>query len=93
MEQSDVAAELSRYLRDRFAIPDDDPDFGIDVSLFDFGYIDSMGAMAVVAFLEERFHISISDEDWVRHSLKTVREISQFVHQRLEVPRTRRNAE
>ena len=75
----DVLVQLDAFVRGRFDIAADDPDFGNDVHLFDYGYLDSFGAQALIEHLESTYQVKISDNDLVKYPLNTLTEISQFV--------------
>jgi len=84
MTTEDIMGELRAFLRKEFKIAETDGDFTDDVHLFDYGYVDSFGAVAMIAFIEGRYGVKITDQDLVVHPLNTIREISTLVHQRLE---------
>ena len=84
MKKDEIASELRAFVRNRFGVPESDPDFTDDVDLFDFGYIDSLGAAEVTRFLEDRFGIKFTDADWVTYPLNSIHEISDFVARRNE---------
>lgn len=56
-----------------------DSGFDNNESLLESGIIDSTGIMHVVAFLEERFGISIDDDDLISDNLESVTQIAAFV--------------
>jgi acyl carrier protein len=74
-----VLPRIAAFVRSRFDIAADDPDFGNDVHLFDYGYLDSFGAQALIEHLESTYQITISDNDLVKYPLNTLSEISRFV--------------
>ncbi len=82
MEIEQVMAELRTFIRTQFKVSESDRDFNDDVHLFDYGYVDSFGAVTVITFVKDRFGVTISDQDLVVHPLNTVREIATLVHQR-----------
>ncbi|MBF0334355.1 MAG: acyl carrier protein [Alphaproteobacteria bacterium] len=55
-----------------------------DTSLLEAGVLDSTGVMELVAFLEERFAITIRDQDLVPDNLDSIRQIAALVDRRLE---------
>jgi acyl carrier protein len=77
-----VLQQLDQFVRTKFEIAPDDPDFGSDVHLFDYGYVDSFGAQAIIEFVEATFQIKITDDDLIKYPLNTLNEISQFVIKR-----------
>jgi acyl carrier protein len=79
---SQIATELRAFIRQKFKIPDNDPDFSDDVHLFDYGYIDSFGAVELTTFVDSAFSTKITDSDLVAFPLNTIREIATFVSKR-----------
>ena len=80
--QEEIAARLRTYIRERFEIPADDPDFTDNTDLFNYGYIDSFGAVDLTKFVEEAFSISVSDADWTTRPMSTVKDLSTFILKR-----------
>ena len=80
--RSQITAALRDYIRERFKIPETDPDFSDDVHLFDYGYVDSFGAVDLNAFIEKHLAVKINQSDLVAYPLNTISEISTFVLQR-----------
>ena len=74
-----VLHQLDAFIRARFDVAADDPDFTSDVHLFDYGYLDSFGAQQLITHLEATYAIKISDNDLVKYPLNTLTEISTFV--------------
>ncbi len=79
---SQIATELRAFIRQKFKIPENDPDFSDDVHLFDYGYIDSFGAVELTTFVDSAFSTKITDSDLVAFPLNTIREIATFVSKR-----------
>ena len=79
METNKITSELRCFIRQRFGVPEDDPAFHDDVDLFNYGYIDSFGAVELTTFMESQFSIRLTDSDWVTFPLSTINEISSFV--------------
>ena len=53
---NDIQQAIYDFIKERFEIGDD-PDFTPDVHLFDSGFVDSLGAIEIVDFAEEHWHI------------------------------------
>lgn len=60
------------YVRDRDALAE-------DASLLDQGIVDSTGVLAITAFLEQQFALSIGDDEIVSENLETIAKIAAFV--------------
>ena len=56
------AAALEAFIRENFQVEENDPYFDRNVNLWDEGYVDSTGLVEVIAFLEETFDVTITDE-------------------------------
>lgn len=78
MEPQNIKELLRRYITEHFNVSTDDPDFNDDVHLFDYGYVDSFGALDLVHFVEKNCAIEISQADLVSYPLNTITEIATF---------------
>jgi acyl carrier protein len=54
-----------------------------DQSLMTTGIIDSLGIFRLVSFLEDTFHVRISDDEIVHENFQSVDEIEKFVAAKL----------
>ncbi|MFD7524794.1 acyl carrier protein [Paenibacillus chitinolyticus] len=75
----EIIKQLEEHIRTRYEIEEDDDDFGVDVHLFDYGFIDSMGATALIAHIEQTYGIQVTNQDLMLYPMNTVREIAQFI--------------
>jgi D-alanine--poly(phosphoribitol) ligase subunit 2 len=57
-----IADTLDGFVRDTGQIEPDDAYFSRDVHLFDTGYLDSLGALRVLEFLEATYRIELSGQ-------------------------------
>jgi D-alanine--poly(phosphoribitol) ligase subunit 2 len=80
---ADLLQELETYIRTRYEIEDDDDDFDVDVHLFDYGYIDSIGATALIAYIEKTYNVQVTQQDLMLHTMNTVREIANFIQTKI----------
>ncbi|MBN2534267.1 MAG: hypothetical protein JXB88_15360 [Spirochaetales bacterium] len=62
VKTENIKQELYEYIRENFHIKDDDNKFTYDVNLFEEGYIDSMGLVSYIAYLEEKYYIEIGEK-------------------------------
>jgi D-alanine--poly(phosphoribitol) ligase subunit 2 len=79
---AEIASGIRTYICDRFNVPVEDPDFTNDVHLFDYGYVDSFGAVDLTLFVETQFTVKVSESDMVVYPLNTINEIAEFVMKR-----------
>lgn len=79
----DIAGALEAEIRRMAEVEPDDPDFTHDTHLFDYGYLDSMGAAKLVQFSADRFGVRVTDEALATEPLNTIREITDYLHRQL----------
>ena len=82
--EKNVKNTLRDYIIQYASIEPDDPDFSDDVDLFDYGFVDSLGATEIVLFLEETFSIEITQADITLYPMNTIDEIAGVVEQKLQ---------
>lgn len=70
---------LRDYIMQHFNIEPDDPDFSDEVHLFDYGYVDSLGATEIILFLESTFSVEITQRDITLFPMNTINEIAEVV--------------
>ncbi|PZE19254.1 acyl carrier protein [Paenibacillus xerothermodurans] len=78
----DLLQQLEDHIRNRYEIEPDDDEFTVDVHLFDYGYIDSIGATALIAHIEKTYGLQVTNQDLMLYSMNTVREIADFIHKK-----------
>jgi methoxymalonate biosynthesis acyl carrier protein len=82
MDIETIKSELRVYIRENYRVPQDDPDFSDAIHLYDYGYIDSFGAVQLIQHLESRFAIKFTPTDLAAVPLRTVQEFASFIDQR-----------
>ncbi|MCU6792905.1 acyl carrier protein [Paenibacillus sp. WQ 127069] len=78
----DLLSQLESHIRNRYEIEADDDEFTPDVHLFDYGYVDSIGATALIAHIEQTYGIQVTNQDLMLYSMNTVREIADFIQKK-----------
>lgn len=73
-----IENKIETYIRDYFEIGDD-PDLTLDTHLFDEGFVDSLGAVQIVSFVEETFNIEITQKDLTLYPMNTINEIAEVI--------------
>jgi acyl carrier protein len=58
-----------------------------DASLIETGFVDSMGYLDVILFLETEFGIAIEDRDLSPQNLETIARIAAFIERKLKAER------
>ena len=74
-----IKEELFRYIEEKYDLQGD-PDYSMEVNLFDYGFIDSLGATEIICWLEENYNIEITQKDIVLYPMNSVEEIAEVVY-------------
>jgi acyl carrier protein len=77
--EQDVAAAVEEFARREFSIKASDQRFDRTVDLFDDGYVDSIGVIELIQFLERTFAIEIPEEDLFSSEFSTIDGIARIV--------------
>jgi acyl carrier protein len=81
MDLSRDETMIRRFLAESFLFEFGDS-VGSDSNLFELGYIDSFGLVELVAFLESKVGIELTDEDMVSGALATLAGIRATVRRK-----------
>jgi acyl carrier protein len=77
--------ELRQFIVENFLFGKEESPLGSDDSLLDLGIIDSTGVLELVGFLEQKYHITIQDEELVPDNLDSINRLVRFVSRKAEV--------
>jgi acyl carrier protein len=77
--EQEVAAAVEEFARREFSIKPSDRRFDRTVDLFEDGYVDSIGVIELIEFLERTFVIEIPEEDLFSPEFSTIDGITRIV--------------
>lgn len=77
-----IALILRAYLADNYLPHVGNMDLRDDDDLFDTGILDSAGALDLLFFVEERFGISVPDDDFVPENFASIAAASTYIGNR-----------
>lgn len=83
MSQS-VARDIRDFVTTNFLFGQDSSTLADDASFLESGVIDSTGVLELVAFLEQRYGISVGDRELLPENLDSVANATRFVSRKLE---------
>ena len=78
MSFEQIKEKMYTHIMEKYGL-DGEPDYTADVNLFDYGFLDSMGATEVIMWLEETYNIEISQKDIILYPMDTIEEIAEVV--------------
>lgn len=76
---SEIAATVREFIAETFQFRGSIAELSDDASIIEAGILDSMGILTLVSFLEERFEITIADEDVEPENLDSIANITALV--------------
>lgn len=79
MTEQDVAAAVEEFARREFSIKESDQRFDRTVDLFEDGYVDSIGVIELIQFLERTFAIEIPEADLFSPEFSSIDGIARIV--------------
>jgi len=74
-----LKSEIRQFIVDNFLYGQDDDTLGDEVSFLGKGIIDSTGILELVSFIEEKYSISIDDEELIPDNFDSLNKLSTFV--------------
>jgi acyl carrier protein len=75
-------SEIRSYIVKNFLFGVDDETLSSKDSLLDKGVIDSTGVLEVVAFLDERFGVTVLDDELVPNNFDSIEKLTAFVNRK-----------
>ena len=87
-----IENEIRKFIMENFIL-DGEVNLSEDDSLLEKGIIDSTGVLELVAFIEETYQFKIKDEELVPENLDSIKNILQFIQNKLNVSRESLNRE
>ena len=82
---SDITQDIRDFVVSNFLYGQNGQDLAPDQSFLENGIIDSTGVLELVAFLEQRFGISVADRELLPENLDSLQNVSAFVSRKLAV--------
>lgn len=79
-----VRAELLEFVCRTFIVTAAEID--LDRSLVDQGIIDSFGLVEITAFIEQRFGVTVREEEMTREAFGSMNKMARFVSARVKEP-------
>ena len=73
---------LKQFITDELVSDFNPSDLDENKSLLESGIIDSLGIMKLVAFIQERFQLEVSDEELIPENFETSSALTKFISQK-----------
>jgi acyl carrier protein len=77
--QDRIRSGLEQFVREIGRIPPSDTEFSQHSELFDSGYIDSLGVVALSTYIEQRFGVALAEEQLFDPRFTTIAGIAEII--------------
>jgi acyl carrier protein len=82
-KQDEIRKELKTFITEQFLMGDENECPGDSDSFMQAGIIDSTGVLELVAFIEDKFAISVEDDEMTPANLDTLDSLVTFISGKL----------
>lgn len=79
----DIESTVERFIVDELIVGDKSTKLDPEQSLITSGVIDSLALLRLITFIEEKFGVSVQDEDVVPENFETIKIIREYVEARM----------
>jgi acyl carrier protein len=84
VDETEFKKEIKRFIEYNFHLVDDEKKLDDRISLMDAGIINSTGVLEMIEFIEEKFCISIENNEVIPENLDSVNNIVKFITMKIE---------
>lgn len=70
---------IRAFILDNYLFGYGENEFGDDASFMDYGVLDSLGIMELIAYIEKEFSIDVADDEIVPDNLDSINRVARFV--------------
>jgi acyl carrier protein len=78
-----IADAVEAFIRQNNNIGASDTLFSRQVDLFDYGYLDSFGIVALIEMIDQRYHVDLGGVDFYEPGNRTIDDIARLVEARV----------
>lgn len=83
MKEIELKSDIRNFIIENFLYGNNDG-FNDDISFMEKGLIDSTGILELVAFVEEKYGISVADEELLPENFDSVNNLSRYILNKIQ---------
>jgi acyl carrier protein len=72
-------------VREQFAVAETDPHFSRHADLFELGYVDSVGVVELLVYIEQTFGFEVSEDEALTDDFASIEGLGRIVRRALAV--------
>jgi len=80
-----VETRIEKFISTHFSVSPTDPGFDREADLFENGYVDSVGVVELLGFLQEDFGVEVPDDDILADDFSNIAGIARIVIRNLRL--------
>lgn len=84
IELNDVRQELMKYFQEKLLYSESVEEINADESLIDSGYIDSIGIIGLIVFIEKTFNITVHDYEIIPENFDSINNLLTYLNKKVE---------
>lgn len=85
MKSLEIIKILKQFITEELVPNSDANELKENQSLLERGIIDSLGIMKLLAFIEEKFQVKVSDEELIPEHFETLSTIAELISQKQQI--------
>lgn len=78
-----IEVQVRQYIAENFLFNDDGYPLPDDASFLKEGIVDSTGVLELIMFVEERFKVSVEDEEIVPENFDSVAQLARYIRRKV----------
>lgn len=81
-DTSDAKSTLRTLILEDYLFTDDESALTDDMSFLQEGILDSMGILEIIMFLEERFQVSVAEDEMIPQNLDSINNLLGYIERK-----------
>lgn len=77
--------EIRRFIHQNLSISEENKNFSDDDNYFQLGFVNSLFAMKLVNFVEQKFEIEVENDDLDLENFSTINNLIALIHKKVSV--------
>lgn len=78
-----IGSGIKEFILQNFLFGDESVGIGIDDSFYERGIVDSTGVLSIVSYIEERYNLSVSDDEIVPENFDSIEKITVYIERKI----------
>lgn len=85
-DKTQIENTIRKFMAENFIVETDSSTLDSEISLTQAGVMDSMGVLELIMFIEQKYGITIPDEDTLPENLDSIARVVRYIHSHSSEP-------